>query len=109
MKKAKVRAASVKESSNKSVAAKKSAARSARRTRSSSQLVVTARTKADQADQDDRVLRALTGLIEISVQIRELLVQIRNALVKSEEAEPEGVDTVVITEAEGPQPSEDET
>ena len=106
MKKAKVRAASVKESSNKSVAAKKSAARSARRTRSSSQLVVTARTKADQ---DDRVLRALTGLVEISVQIRELLVQILNALVKSEEAEPEGVDTVVITEAEGPQPSEDET
>ena len=105
MKKAKVRAASVKESSNKSVAAKKSAARSAR-TRSSSQRVVTARTKADQ---DDRVLRALTGLVEISVQIRELLVQIRNALVKSEEAEPEGVDTVVITEAEGPQLSEDET
>jgi len=105
MKKEKVRAASVKESSNKSVAAKKSAARSAR-TRSSSQLIVTARTKADQ---DDRVLRALTGLVEISVQIRELLVQIRNALVKSEEAEPEGVDTVVITEAEGPQPSEDET
>ena len=105
MKKAKVSAASVKESSNKSVAAKKSAARSAR-TRSSSQRVVTARTKADQ---DDRVLRALTGLVEISVQIRELLVQIRNALVKSEEAEPEGVDTVVITEAEGPQPSEDET
>jgi hypothetical protein len=105
MKKAKVRAASVKESSNKSVAAKKSAARSAR-TRSSSQRVVTARTKADQ---DDPVLRALTGLVEISVQIRELLVQIRNALVKSEKAEPEGVDTVVITEAEGPQPSEDET
>ena len=105
MKKAKVSAASVKESSNKSVAAEKSAARSAR-ARSSSQRVVTARTKADQ---DDRVLRALTGLVEISVQIRELLVQIRNALAKSEEAEPEGVDTVVITEAEGPQPSEDET
>jgi hypothetical protein len=50
----------------------------------------------------------LTDVVEISVEIRELLAQIRDALVEGEKAEPEGVDTVVIAEAEVPEPSEDE-
>jgi hypothetical protein len=104
MKKTEARAASIKKRSRRSVAVKKSAPGSAR-TRSLSQQAVAARTKADQ---DDRVARALTDLVEVSVEIRELLVQIRDALVEGEEAEPARVDTVVIAEAEVPEPSEDE-
>jgi hypothetical protein len=104
MKKTKAGAASVKKPSRGSVTVKKSAPGPAR-TRSLSQQPVAARTKTDQ---DPRVVRALTDLVEISVEIRELLAQIRDALVEGEEAEPTRVDTVVITETEGPEPSEDE-
>jgi len=104
MNKTKARAASVKKRSRRSVAVKKSAPGAAR-TRSLSPQAVAARTKADQ---DDRVVKALTDLVEVSVEIRELLAQIRDALVEGEEAEPQAVDTVVIAEAEVPEPSEDE-
>jgi hypothetical protein len=104
MKKTEARAATVKKSSRRSVTVKKSAPGSAR-TRSLSQQAVAARTKTDQ---DPRVVRALTDLVEISVEIRELLAQIRDALVEGEEAAPARVDTVVIAEAEGPEPSKDE-
>jgi hypothetical protein len=104
MKKTEARAASIKKRSRRSVAVKKSARGSAR-TRSLSQQAVAARTKADQ---DDRVVRALTDLVEVSVEIRELLVQIRDALLEGEEAEPSRADTVVIAEAEVPEPPEDE-
>jgi hypothetical protein len=103
MKKTEARAASVKKRSHRSVTVKRSAPGSAR-TRSLSQQEVAARTKADQ---DDRVVRTLTDLVEVSVEIREPLVQIR-ALVEGEEAAPEGMDTVVIAEAEVPEPSEDD-
>ncbi|MBV8359340.1 MAG: hypothetical protein JO189_15605 [Deltaproteobacteria bacterium] len=102
MEKAKARATSVKKRSGKGVPAKKSTPRSAR-TRSSQQPVA-ARAKADK----DNLAGVLTDLVEISIEIRELLTQIRDALVEREEAEPDEVDTVVITEAENPEPSEDE-
>ena len=103
MDKAKARAASVKKSSRRGVPAKKSAPRSAR-TRPLSQQAVAAKAKADQ----DSLVGVLTDLVEISVEIRELLTQIRDALLEGEEAEPGEVDTVVIAEAESPEPSEDE-
>jgi hypothetical protein len=103
MKKTKARASSVKNRSRRGVAAKKAVPRTAR-TRSLSQLAAAAGAKADR----DALLGVLTDLVEISVEIRELLAQIRDSLVEGEEAEPGEVDTLVITEAEGPEPSEDE-
>jgi hypothetical protein len=102
MKRVQAKTASLKGRSRRSVAGKQSAPRSAR-TRSLSQRPVAAK-----ADQDKRVVAALTELVEISVEIRELLAQIRDALVEREAAEPAEVDTVVIAEAEGPQPPDDE-
>jgi hypothetical protein len=60
------------------------------------------------ADQDALVLKALTGLLDVSTQMRELLEEIRDALVEGETAEPERVDTIVIAETESPESSEDE-
>jgi hypothetical protein len=102
MEKAKARGASAKKRPGRAVPAKKSTPRSAR-TRSLSQPAVVARGKADQ----DRLVEVLTDLVEVSVEMRELLMQIRDALVEGEEAEPDEVDTVVIAEAESPEPSED--
>jgi hypothetical protein len=103
MKKTRTRATSVNKRSPRGLAAKKSARRSAR-TRSLSQQAVAGRAKADQ----DKLVGTLNDLVEISVEIRELLAQIRDALVEAAEAEPAEVDTVVIAEAESPEPSEDE-
>ena len=102
MKKTKAGATSAKKPARTTIAAKKSAPRAAR-TRPSSQQAVAMRTKEDQG-----VLGALTELVEISVEIRELLAQIRDALVEGEEAESEEVDTVIIAEAESPELSEEE-
>jgi hypothetical protein len=103
MKKTQAKAESLKKRSRGSEAAKQPAPRSTR-TRSLSRQAVAARTKADQ---DGRVVAALTSLVEISVEIRELLAEIRDALVEGEKTEPEGVDTVVIAETEGPEPPDD--
>jgi hypothetical protein len=102
MKKTKASAASAKKVSRR-VTGRKSTPRSPR-TRSLPQPAVAAGAKADQ----DGLVAALTDLVEISVEIRELLVQIRDALVEGEEAEPGEVGTIVIAEAESPEPSEDE-
>ncbi len=103
MKKTTSRAASVKKPSPRGMVDKKSAPRSAR-TRPLPQKAVAARAKVDQ----DALAGALTELVMISREVRELLAQIRDALVEAEEAETGEVDTVVIAEAEGPEPSEEE-
>jgi hypothetical protein len=103
MKKTKARAASAKKPSPKGVANKKTAPRSAR-TRSLSQQAVAAKAKAGQ----DGLVAALIELVQISIEIRELLAQIRDALIEGEEAGPAEVDTIVIAEAESPESSEDE-
>jgi len=103
MKKPKARAASETNRLRSNVTAKKSVPRSARG-RSLVREARAAKTKAN----NDALAQALTALVEISVEIRELLTQIRNALVEGEETEPERVETVIIAEAEGPETSEDD-
>ena len=101
MKKTKATTASGRKQTRTAVSAKKPAARV---TRSSTRAAVT----AIKADEDALVLKALTGLLAVSTQMRELLEEIRDALVEAETAEPERVETIVIAETESPEPSEDE-
>jgi hypothetical protein len=103
MKKTKAMATPVKKRPLKAMPEKKSAPRSAR-TRSVSRQPVAARAKADQ----DVLIGALTELVQVSIEIRELLAQIRDGLAEAEEAGTSEVDTVVIAEAENPESSEDE-
>jgi hypothetical protein len=103
MKKTKPQVASREKRPRRSATDKKSPSRSAR-ARPSSQHRVAGRTTADG---DGGIASALSALVEISVEMRDLLVQIRDALVEAE-AEPEAVDTLVIAETEPPQPPEDE-
>jgi hypothetical protein len=103
MKKTKATAMPAKKLPPKAMPEKKSAPRPAR-TRSVSRQAVVARAKADQ----DVLVGALTELVKVSIEIRELLAQIRDGLAEAEEAATGEVDTVVIGEAENPESSEDE-
>jgi hypothetical protein len=103
MKKTKAMATSVKKRPLKAMPEKKSAPRPSR-TRPVSRQAVAARAKADQ----DVLVGALTELVKVSIEIRELLAQIRDGLAEAEEAAVGEVDTVVIAEAENPESSEDE-
>jgi hypothetical protein len=102
MKRPKQGTASVKARSSRGAAVKKSAPRKVRT--QPSRPAVAARAKSDQ----EGLVAALTDLVEIAVEIRDLLAQIRDALVEGEETESGEVDTVVIAEAEPREPSEDE-
>jgi hypothetical protein len=103
MKKTKAMATPVKKSPLKAMPEKKSAPRPAR-TRSVSRQAAGARAKVDQ----DVLVGALTELVKVSIEIRELLTEIRDGLAEAEEAAAGEVDTVVIAEAENPESSEDE-
>jgi hypothetical protein len=103
MKKTKAMATSAKKRPLKAMPEKKSAPRPAR-TRSVSRQAGVATAKADQ----DVLIGALTELVKVSIEIRELLAQIRDGLAEAEEAAAAEVDTVVIAEAENPESSEDE-
>ncbi len=104
MKKTGVKTASRQKRSRAAVAAKKPA-RQATQKRSTTKRSVSAAANTER----DALLVAMSALLEISAETRNLLVQIRDALLEEpEELEPAEVDTVVIAEAESPEPSEEE-
>jgi len=103
MKKTTAKAPLEKKPARRHVVGKKSPSRSVR-ARSSSEPTIATVTYAD----EDVVLSALTDLVEVSVEIRELLMQIRDALVEGEEGESEEVDTIVIAEGDTSESSEEE-
>lgn len=100
MKKAKARMVTAKKRMGRPAASKKSAPKTAARTRAPKMDTVIRR-----ADQDV-LLGALTDLLEVTVEVRELLSEIRDALVAEQEAESGEVDTVIIAEEENPESEE---
>jgi len=104
MKKTSAKTASLHKRSRAAVAAKKPARQAAQK-RSTTKRSAGAAANTER----DALLVAMTALLEISTDTRDLLVQIRDALLEeAEELEAGEVDTVVISEAEIPEPSEEE-
>ncbi len=104
MKKASTKTSSVKRPIPR-IRAAKEPARQAGRKRATPKRAKAAATSTER----DALALAMTALLEISAETRDLLIEIRDALLEiPDELEPGEVDTVVISETEPPESSEEE-